>query len=322
MKDNHASSSHPVVQEIVRRQRNSIKGNSDTVAKEGTKLGLVVEGGAMMGIYSGGVLMTLEEMGCSSVFDIVYGESGGAINASYFLSKQGALGIRIYMEDMTSLKFVNPFRLGKILDLDYAIDVVVKSRKPLDPSRVMLSPSDFYVPVTDALTGASRMVDVKRDGIPLLPLLKASAAIVPLYNHAVCLNGRSYVDGGIACPVPVRAAIDDGCTHILVLLTQPEDHRAEPFSGFERLAMLSAMGKWSSALVESVYERRKTRYNASRDIALGRTMVKAGVSIASISPSTNSPRLGKATLSKGRLAAALADSESRTREVFRELACD
>lgn len=274
----------------------------------------------MMGIYSGGVLVALEELGCCGIFDTVYGESGGAINASYFLAGQGQLGITIYTEEMASLRFANPFRFGRMLNLDYAIDVVLKTIKPLDIGKVLASPSNLRIAVTDAVTGIGRIIDVKHDEVPLLPLLKATAAIVPLYNHAVDLGGHAYVDGGIACPVPVQAAIDDGCTHILVLLTQPEDHFATPFNSFERFYLSLLMGKWPPALLKSLHDRRESRYNLARDTALGKRKIQDSVSIAVISPPRDAPPLGKATIMKRRLLAAKEAAMMQARNVFREIA--
>ena len=54
----------------------------------------------------------------TDVFDHVYGTSAGAMNASYFITGQARLGIRIYYEDMNRRAVVNPWRFWKILDLD------------------------------------------------------------------------------------------------------------------------------------------------------------------------------------------------------------
>lgn len=54
----------------------------------------------MRGCISGAMLMALHELGVSEVFDVVYGASAGAINATYFLSGQ-RYGLRIYSEDLT-----------------------------------------------------------------------------------------------------------------------------------------------------------------------------------------------------------------------------
>ena len=273
----------------------------------------------MRGIYSGGVLVALEELGLSSVFDKIFGESAGAINASYFLAGQGSFGIRIYLDHLSSLKFVNPFRVGSMLNLDYVVDRVMKEIKPLDVDRVLASPTDLFVAVTSAVDGHSRLVDAKREGIPLLTLLKATGAIVPLYNHAVEIAGQPYVDGGIANPIPVHSAIQAGCTHILVLLTQPLSFRSVGYNRFQRYCLSPLFKKWPNKFVDSFYLRQSRRYNETRDLAMGRTVVKEGVHIAVIAPTPDSPLLSRATISRRRLLAAQEDAEHRTREIFAEL---
>ena len=94
-----------------------------------TKLGLVVEGGGMRGVVSGGALIAIERVGLTSVFDEVYGESARAINACYFLAGKAAFGGWIYLEDLTSFRFINPLRRGRTLDVDALIDEVMERRR-------------------------------------------------------------------------------------------------------------------------------------------------------------------------------------------------
>lgn len=317
---NRAWPGHPVIQEIVRRGRNRIPGNTEAGIPGAAKLGLVVEGGGMRGIYSGSCLVALEQLGLTDVFDKVFGESAGAINSSYFLAGQGAFGIRIYLEDLTSLKFANPLRIGTMLDVGYAIDVVVKSAKPLNVERVLTSPSDLYVALTDAATGESRLVNAKQENIPLLDLLKATGAIVPLYNRAVYIDGHPYVDGGISNPIPVRSAVAAGCTHILVILTRPVDFLSTPIPRWQRICLSPLLRRWPSAFVASFYNRQSTRYNETRDIAFGRTALTGAVHIAVIAPGSDSPPFDRATTSRTKLLAAKDDAVRRTLAVFTDSA--
>lgn len=312
---NIAAPSHPVVREIVRRGREKIPGNSG----QPTRLALVVEGGGMRGVYSGGALVAMEQLGLSQVFDAVYAESAGAINSCYYLAGQGALGIRIYVEDLTSLRFVNPLRFGRMLDVDYAIDVAVKTLKPLDVDAVLRSPSDLHVAITHAGTGKPRLIDAKREGVPLLTLLKATSAIVPLYNRSVAIQGEPYVDGGISNPIPVQAAIDGGSTHILVVLTRPPHFLSEGFTGLQRLWLSTMLSKWPAAFVETFHERQSRLYNESRRIAFSGTVAGPGIHIAVIGPTAESPPIERATISRRKLLSAQNDAERITRAVFRDL---
>jgi predicted patatin/cPLA2 family phospholipase len=105
------------------------------------KLGLVVEGGAMRGVYSGGALVTLDRLGFNAVFYEVYAESAGAINASYFLSGQAQMRMRIYTEDLQTPRFINPLPTSAVINVDYVADVVLTRIKPLDAGAVLASTS-------------------------------------------------------------------------------------------------------------------------------------------------------------------------------------
>jgi predicted patatin/cPLA2 family phospholipase len=316
--NNQAWPGHSVVREIVRRKLEGAIGNSASARREGGKLGLVVEGGGMRGVYSGGALVAMEKLGLTDVFDEVYGESAGATNSCYFLAGQAQFGINIYLDDLTSLRFANPFRPGTMLDLDYAIDVVVKSVKPLNIERVLASPSALYLAVTNALNGEPRMIDAKREGVPLLTLLKASGALVPLYNHPVMIEGVPYVDGGIANPIPIRSAIENGCTQVLVLLTRPPAFVAG-LTALERLWLAPLCRGWTPEFTRVYFGRHFALYNKTRALALDRESAGAKVDIAVIGPAADSPGLGRATIGRKKLLAAMTDAMGRTREVFREL---
>src|SRR5215472_10719041 len=72
----HPGPDNPVVKEIERRLGLLKEGHE--LSGLTTKLGLVVEGGGMRGVVSGGALIAMERVGLTSVFDEVYGESAGA----------------------------------------------------------------------------------------------------------------------------------------------------------------------------------------------------------------------------------------------------
>lgn len=315
MGNNQGHSRHPVINEILHRRACGYERNGNP-SVGGAKVGLVVEGGGMRGVYSGGALVAMEQMGLTKVFDAVYGESAGGINACYFLAGQAQFGSSIYLDDLTSLRFVNPLRLGSILDMDYAIDIVIKTVKRLDIQKVLASRAALYIAVTNAVTGKPRLVDVKHDSVPLLTLLKATGAIAPLYNRPVLIDGVAYADGGITNPIPVKSAIDDGCTHILVLLTRPPEYISPPYTAFQRFCLRPLFRSWSREFVNAFYECRYRGYNETRSIAFGNTVVRKGVSIAVIGPDAASPPISRATISRRRLKAAMEDAMCKTRECF------
>jgi predicted patatin/cPLA2 family phospholipase len=145
-------------------------------------------------------------------------------------------------------------------------------------------------------------------------LLKATTAIVPLYNRSVDLAGIPYVDGGISNPIPIESALSAGCTHVLVLLTRPPEFELTPASGLQRHLISLMLRGWESAFVEKYFSERIRRYGRARDLAFGRT--QSGASIAVIGPLADSPPLTRMTVSPHRLQMALQDAIERTRSIF------
>jgi predicted patatin/cPLA2 family phospholipase len=311
--DNLAYPGHPVIREILGRRNSS---QAFTPAQNPARLGLVVEGGGMRGVISGGALVAMERLGLSDVFDEVYGESAGAINACYFLAHQARFGITIYLEDLPSLRFVNPLRLGRMLDLDYAIDEVVAHVKPLDVERVLQSRSRLSIAVTKADDATTRIVDIKKERIPLLALLKATSAIAPLYSRPVLLDGTPYVDGGIVNPIPVTRAIEDGCTHLLVLLTRTPRFVSTGYGRLGKFFVKRLFAGWDARFVRAFFNEQSGAYNRTRAIAFGRAETKPGLNIAVIAPSEECPLVSLTTVSRPRLIAASRFMEARTTDLF------
>jgi predicted patatin/cPLA2 family phospholipase len=48
---------------------------------------------------------------------------------------------------------------------------------------------------------------------------------LPLLSPIVRINGVPYLDGGIADPIPVQKALQDGCEHLVIVLTQPKGYK-------------------------------------------------------------------------------------------------
>ena len=270
----------------------------------------------MRGVMSGGSLIAMERLGLTSVFDEVYAESAGAINACYFLGGEAAFGGRIYLEDLTSVRFMNPMRRGKLLDVDFLVDHVMSRVRPLPVARVIQARSRLFVSLTNVNDGMGRVVDVKKESVPLLMLLKATAAIIPLYNRSVALEGVPYADGGIADPIPVRNAINNGCTHILVLLTRPPDFVARPYRGLQRLILKIMLRRWDRRFVDAFFNVRYRRYNEARALAFGGVAPPPGVELAVICPASTTPMVTRTTISHRRLQAGMDDSIARTTALF------
>ena len=239
---------------------------------DGARIALCVEGGAMRGVVSAGMVSALEELGLGQAFDAVYGSSAGAINAAYFLAGQARVGTTIYFENINNSRFISlarPFTGRPIVDLDYLLNDVAISRKPLDAARVLSSLSPLTVMATDVNAAAQAPLRDFEDAHALFAAMRAGATMPVVAGPPVQFRGRPYLDAALTEPIPVPAAETDGCTHALVLLTRPSD-TARATSTFDRAYVLPRLRRLSPALAD-LYAGRSAPYAALlSSIAAGR----------------------------------------------------
>ncbi|MBI3589012.1 MAG: patatin-like phospholipase family protein [Candidatus Liptonbacteria bacterium] len=215
---------------------------------------LIVGGGGIRGAFSMGVLAGLEQTGLSSAFDTVISVSAGAPNCAYFLARQARLAVSVYTDDLTDNRFSNPWRLNKIVDIDYLVRVL-RNVKPLDVGAVCASRSDFLTAVT-SLAGEGSFQDVKTFPDIFDPI-KASMALPLLYNRPVSLNGVPYLDGAVTLPLPIRMALYLASTDILVLVNYPIDQPLGKTPLLERLMSHFYFRHFPRAFAEAFLKRRK-----------------------------------------------------------------
>jgi predicted patatin/cPLA2 family phospholipase len=281
---------------------------------DGRKLGLVVEGGAMRGVCSAGGVSALFQLGFTNVFDEVFATSAGAMNASFFLADQVKMGITIYFDNCTRRAFLNPLRFWKMLNVDYLFEHVLTTEKPLDVAKILASRTDFFVTVIDRSTGEGQLIDVKRSGLPLLQILKAATAVPVFYNRAIDLNGIPSIDGGLVNPVPIEAALERGCTDILVLLTRPANFRLDQPTPAQR-RLFNLIAARSNPGLNETFRLSDERSHLVRDLTLGRAELPPNVNVAAIC--TDEPEtVGRTTQDRAKLRQAAIDYARTTLRTF------
>jgi predicted patatin/cPLA2 family phospholipase len=231
---------------------------------------LVIQGGAMRGVFTAGALCALEALGLRAAFDAVYGSSAGAVNGAYFLTGQVTLGTSIYYEDINNRTFIDWRRLaaGAAVDIDYCYEEVVGRRKRLDLPRLLHHSTPLHVYTTHVAAARAECFAQADIASPrdLLTLLKASAAMPLVYRRPVLLRGTRHVDGALFVPVPLLEAIAGGATRVLVLLSRP-------LAAAARTPQAAVM-----PLVLSSIDRRQSRALA-RAWAAGQERLRAAVSL-------------------------------------------
>ncbi|HUL75601.1 MAG TPA: patatin-like phospholipase family protein [Vicinamibacterales bacterium] len=258
---------HPVIDILnARRARKSRAPHDD-----GARVALCVEGGAMRGVISAGMVSALEALGLTHAFDAVYGSSAGAINAAYFLAGQASLGTTIYYEDINNRRFIDLSRalVGRpIVNLSYLLDDVAATRKRLEAERVVASASPLTVLATDVRAQRSTALRGFRDRAQLIAALRASATMPVVAGPPVEYEGRAFLDASLSEPIPVPAAESDACTHALVLLTRTGGMRPQP-SAFDRYFVGPRLRRLSPELADRYLKRAEPYSTLVRAIDAG-----------------------------------------------------
>ena len=183
---------------------------------------IVVEGGAMRGIYSAGVLDVFLERDFHP-FALAIGASAGACNLSSHLAGQHGRNRRCYTTQMRRRAFVDPRRFlrgGHWIDIDYLWDAFARE-DPLDTAAVVRSPTRLVVAATAVATGEATYFTPGAG--ELIEVLRASSAVPILFRGVVTVDGRGYVDGGVAAPIPVEEAYRRGARDIVVVRSRPRE---------------------------------------------------------------------------------------------------
>ncbi|NQW02445.1 MAG: patatin family protein [Acidobacteria bacterium] len=235
------------------------------------RVALCIEGGAMRGVVSAGMVSALSDLGYADMFDAVYGSSAGAISGAYFLAGQAARGTTVYYEDINRREFIDFRRilLGRpVLNLEFLFDEVAQRRKPLDARRVLQSETPLRIMATDVETASPVPLADFETSADLLSALRASSTMPVLAGGPFTHRGRRYLDASLSEPVPVPQAEADGYSHLLVLLTRPTEERPGN-SAFDRLLVVPRLRRISPALADRYANRSQPYAALNRTIRAG-----------------------------------------------------
>ncbi|EGQ7762585.1 patatin family protein [Vibrio sp. Vb1166] len=217
---------------------------------------LIVEGGAMRGVFSCGILdhFLASEF---SPFDSFWGVSAGASNLAAYLAKMPGRNLKIYLDYSLRKEFISPSQLlrgGDMMNLDWMWNVTLEELG-IDKSALKADSRPFFLGVTRQDNGQAEyhLPDVD----DLAETMKASSALPVLYRNGVSLNGIRYVDGGVSDALPVAEAINRGAKKIMVLRSQPASYQ-KPRGRFS--ALTRRMLKETPGLIEPMLTR-EVRYN-------------------------------------------------------------
>lgn len=194
------------------------------------KTALVIEGGAMRGIFSAGIMDQFLEDNFNP-FDIVIGVSAGSINAAAWLADHKGRNFEVYTNFSLQpgyISFKNFLKGNHFIDLDWLWDVTEKEL-PIDTDILFDKNIDFEIGFTNNANGEAFFLNPNAEN--LNHYLKASCTIPLFYRNFLEINGQVVSDGGVAAPIPVERAYQKGANKIMVLRSRPKSYRMN--NGFE-----------------------------------------------------------------------------------------
>lgn len=190
-------------------------------------IGLVLEGGGMRGVYTGGVLDFFLDKNLH--FPYVIGVSAGASNAASYISKQIERNKKVtigFCDDHRYLSYRNLIKYRSIFNMNFLFDEIPNKLVPFDFDTFNASTQKFVIGTTNCITGEP--VYFEKNSCDILTALKASCSL-PFLSRTVHYNNFSLLDGGISNPIPIRKSISDGNTKNIIVLTRNDGYRKSPF---------------------------------------------------------------------------------------------
>ena len=215
------------------------------------KKGLVLEGGAMRGLFTAGIIDVMMEAGIEP--DGMIGVSAGAAFGCNYKSRQPGRAIRYnkrFAKDKRYCSWQSWLKTGDLYNAEFGYHIIPTQLDIFDDKAFEENPMEFYVVCTDVETGKPVYKKLTESTPLTYDWIRASASM-PLASRVVELEGRKVLDGGVADSIPLEYFESIGYERNMVILTQPDGFVKEhnPLMPLMRIAlrkypkMIEAMDK-------------------------------------------------------------------------------
>ncbi|MDR1082372.1 MAG: patatin family protein [Coriobacteriales bacterium] len=184
---------------------------------------LVLEGGAMRGQFTAGVLDFL--MDNALLPRLAIGVSAGALNGLNYVA--GLRGRSCYLNtkyctDWRYLSMRSFTLTGNAFNVEYVFDRIPNELDPFDFEAYARSPLTL-ITVSSNLVAGEADYTMLRDARTQLDYLRASSSM-PLLSKIVKVDGKELLDGGVCDSVPIDYSKATGSPKHIVVLTQHAEY--------------------------------------------------------------------------------------------------
>ena len=223
-----------------------------------SKVGLVLEGGSLRGLYSAGVMDIMMDNNID--VDCIVGTSAGALFGPNYFSNQKGRAIRYnkrFCKDRRNICFLSLLFTGNIVNKKFAYYKITEKLDKFDNETFMKSKKELYATATNMKTGESEYFQIK-DVIKDMEKLRATSAI-PIMTRPVKINNEYYLDGGISDSIPIKKCMELNCDKIIVILTQPDTYKKKILSN-KKIKAINIVFKKYPKLIKRMMNRHN-EYN-------------------------------------------------------------
>lgn len=192
------------------------------------KTGLVLEGGAMRGLFSAGVMDVLMENNIT--FNGAVGVSAGACFGCNYKSEQNGRAIRYNLRFCKNKRYCSTRSLittGDMFGAEFCYHTIPDKLDIFDGQAFEENPMEFFSVSTDIKTGKAVYHRMNKANYHEFEWLRASASM-PLFSRIVEIDGRKMLDGGISDSIPLKFMESMGYEKNIVVLTQPRNYVKSP----------------------------------------------------------------------------------------------
>lgn len=268
------------------------------------KKGLVLEGGAMRGMFTAGVIDVMMENNIE--FDGLIGVSAGAAFGCIYKSGQNGRTLRYNMKYCRDKRYCSLWSLiftGNLYGAEFCYHELPEKLDVFDSDAFERNPMEFYIVCTDVITGKPVYKKCEKSDYNCMEWMRASASM-PLVSQIVEVDGYKMLDGGVSDSIPLKYFEDIGYDRNIVILTQPADYIKGPNKLMPLIKL--ALKKYPN-MVKAMRDRAEMYNKTVREICekekRGEVFVIRPESKLPVGRIEKNPEVLKATYDLGRAAA-------------------
>lgn len=194
-------------------------------------IGLVLEGGAMRGMYTAGVLDVFLDNNIE--VDGIVSVSAGLLFGLSYLSRQRGRTIRYnkkYIKDKRYMGMYSLITTGNIVNEQFAYHDIPKKLDIFEEETFQKSKTNIYGVITNIETGKPEYIKIKNTN-EQIEYFRATSAM-PFVSKIVKIDNKKYLDGAFSDSIPVSKCMELGYDKIIVVLTRPKDYKKKKTNKF------------------------------------------------------------------------------------------